>query len=44
MLLLYNLTEELPQGDFTCALDQADLVQEGSDVTIPRIPGCAITA
>ena len=23
-----------PDGDFTCALDQADLVQEGSDVTI----------
>ena len=33
-VLLYNLTEELPEGDYTCALDQADLVQEGSDVTI----------
>ena len=33
-VLLYNLTEELPNGDYICALDQADLVQEGSDVTI----------
>ena len=33
-VLLYNLTEELPEGDYTCALDQADLVQEGSDITI----------
>ena len=33
-MLLYNLTEELPDGDYICALDQADLVQEGSDVTI----------
>ena len=33
-VLLYNLTEELPEGDHTCALDQADLVQEGSDITI----------
>ncbi|NDG23194.1 MAG: alpha-ketoacid dehydrogenase subunit beta, partial [Synechococcaceae bacterium WBB_10_009] len=33
-VLLYNLTEDIPEGDYTCALDQADLVQEGSDVTI----------
>ncbi len=33
-VLLYNLSEEIPGGDYICALDQADLVQEGSDVTI----------
>merc|ERR1711991_863198 len=33
-VLLYNLSEELPEGDYTCALDQADLVKEGTDVTI----------
>ncbi|WP_413684810.1 pyruvate dehydrogenase complex E1 component subunit beta [Prochlorococcus sp. MIT 1011] len=33
-VLLYNLTEELPQGDYVCALDQADLVKQGSDITI----------
>ena len=33
-VLLYNLTEELPEGDYICALDQADLVREGKDVTI----------
>ena len=33
-MLLYNLTEELPDGDYTCALDQADLVKEGSDIKI----------
>ncbi|MFZ9463779.1 MAG: transketolase C-terminal domain-containing protein, partial [Vulcanococcus sp.] len=33
-VLLYNLTEDIPEGDYTCALDQADLVKEGSDVTI----------
>jgi len=33
-VLLYNLTEDIPEGDYICALDQADLVQEGSDVTI----------
>jgi pyruvate dehydrogenase E1 component beta subunit len=33
-VLLYNLSEELPSGDYICALDQADLVKEGSDVTI----------
>ena len=24
-VLLYNLSEELPEGDYTCALDQADV-------------------
>ena len=33
-VLLYNLTEELPEGDYVCALDQADLVKQGSDITI----------
>ncbi|AAP99810.1 MULTISPECIES: pyruvate dehydrogenase complex E1 component subunit beta [Prochlorococcus] len=33
-VLLYNLTEELPEGDYLCSLDQADLVREGKDVTI----------
>ena len=33
-VLLYNLTEELPEGDYLCALDQADLVREGKDLTI----------
>jgi pyruvate dehydrogenase E1 component beta subunit len=33
-VLLYNLSEEIPSGDYVCALDQADLVKEGSDVTI----------
>ncbi len=33
-VLLYNLTEELPEGDYLCALDQADLVREGKDITI----------
>ncbi len=33
-VLLYNLTEELPEGDYICALDQADLVREGKDITI----------
>ncbi|WP_320667574.1 pyruvate dehydrogenase complex E1 component subunit beta [Prochlorococcus sp. MIT 1307] len=33
-VLLYNLSEELPEGDYVCALDQADLVQEGKDVTL----------
>ena len=28
-VLLYNLSEELPEGDYTCALDQADVVKEG---------------
>ena len=33
-VLLYNLTEELPKGDYTCALDQADVVKEGKDLTL----------
>ncbi len=33
-VLLYNLTEELPEGDYVCALDQADLVRQGKDITI----------
>ncbi|WP_320674454.1 pyruvate dehydrogenase complex E1 component subunit beta [Prochlorococcus sp. MIT 1341] len=33
-VLLYNLTEEIPSGEYVCALDQADLVKEGKDVTI----------
>ncbi len=33
-VLLYNLSEELPSGDYICALDQADLVKEGNDITI----------
>ncbi len=33
-VLLYNLSEELPKGDYICALDQADLVREGTDITI----------
>ena len=31
---MYKRQEELPEGDYTCALDQADLVKEGTDVTI----------
>ena len=31
---LYNLSEEIPEGDYTCALDQAEVVREGKDVTI----------
>ena len=33
-VLLYNLSEELPNGEYICALDQADLVKEGKDITI----------
>nr|YP_002048902.1 pyruvate dehydrogenase E1 beta subunit [Paulinella chromatophora]ACB42692.1 pyruvate dehydrogenase E1 beta subunit [Paulinella chromatophora] len=33
-VLLYNLSEEIPKGDYTCALTQAELVKEGKDVTI----------
>tara|TARA_Y100001968_G_scaffold321506_1_gene356064 strand:- start:59731 stop:60423 length:693 start_codon:yes stop_codon:yes gene_type:complete len=33
-VLLYNLSEELPKGEYVCALDQADLVREGKDLTI----------
>ncbi len=33
-VLLYNLSEELPEGEYLCSLDQADLVREGKDLTI----------
>ena len=33
-VLLYNLSEELPEGDYICALDQAEVVRPGKDVTI----------
>ncbi|TVS06270.1 MAG: alpha-ketoacid dehydrogenase subunit beta [Cyanobium sp. PLM2.Bin73] len=33
-VLLYNLSETLPEGDYICALDQAEVVREGKDVTI----------
>jgi pyruvate dehydrogenase E1 component beta subunit len=33
-VLLYNLSEEIPEGDYICALDKAEIVQSGSDVTI----------
>jgi pyruvate dehydrogenase E1 component beta subunit len=33
-VLLYNLTEDIPEGDYICALDQAEIVREGADVTI----------
>ena len=33
-VLLYNLSEEIPEGDYICALDQAEVVREGKDVTI----------
>ena len=33
-VLLYNLSEKIPQGEYVCALDQADLVREGKDITI----------
>jgi pyruvate dehydrogenase E1 component beta subunit len=33
-VLLYNLSEEIPTGDYICALDQADVVREGKHVTI----------
>ena len=33
-VLLYNLIEELPDGEYVCALDQADVVHEGKDLTI----------
>ena len=33
-VLLYNLSEDIPEGDYICALDQAEVVREGSDVTI----------
>jgi pyruvate dehydrogenase E1 component beta subunit len=33
-VLLYNLKEELPEGDYICPLDQAEIVRPGKDVTI----------
>nr|YP_009530502.1 pyruvate dehydrogenase E1 beta subunit [Paulinella micropora]AXY63191.1 pyruvate dehydrogenase E1 beta subunit [Paulinella micropora] len=33
-VLLYNLSEEIPKGEYICALNQADLVKEGEDITI----------
>jgi pyruvate dehydrogenase E1 component beta subunit len=33
-VLLYNLSEDIPEGDYTCALDKAELVREGEDITI----------
>ena len=33
-VLLYNLSENIPEGDYTCALDQAEIVRPGKDVTI----------
>ena len=33
-VLLYNLSETLPEGDYICALDQAEVVRPGQDVTI----------
>jgi pyruvate dehydrogenase E1 component beta subunit len=33
-VLLYNLSEDIPEGDYTCALDQAEVVREGKDITI----------
>jgi pyruvate dehydrogenase E1 component beta subunit len=33
-VLLYNLKEELPEGDYICPLDKAEIVRPGKDVTI----------
>ncbi len=33
-VLLYNLSENIPEGDYICALDQAEIVRPGKDVTI----------
>jgi pyruvate dehydrogenase E1 component beta subunit len=33
-VLLYNLSEDIPEGEYICALDQAEVVREGKDVTI----------
>ncbi|MFZ4803188.1 MAG: alpha-ketoacid dehydrogenase subunit beta [Synechococcus lacustris] len=33
-VLLYNLSEEIPSGEYTCALDRAELVREGKDITL----------
>jgi pyruvate dehydrogenase E1 component beta subunit len=33
-VLLYNLSEVIPEGDYICALDRAEIVREGNDLTI----------
>jgi len=33
-VLLYNLSEDIPEGDYICALDQAEVVRAGKDITI----------
>jgi pyruvate dehydrogenase E1 component beta subunit len=33
-VLLYNLSEEIPAGEYICALDQAEIVRSGKDLTI----------
>lgn len=33
-VLLYNLKEDLPEGDYVVPLDKAEVVREGKDVTI----------
>ena len=33
-VLLYNLSEDIPEGDYICALDRAEVVRSGSDITI----------
>ncbi|MEB3232010.1 MAG: alpha-ketoacid dehydrogenase subunit beta [Leptolyngbyaceae bacterium] len=33
-VLLYNLKENLPEGEYLCRLDKAEMVREGKDVTI----------
>ena len=33
-VLLYNLSENIPEGEYICALDQAEVVRQGKDVTI----------
>jgi len=33
-VLLYNLSEDIPEGDYICALDKAEIVRKGTDVTV----------
>lgn len=33
-VLLYNLKEDLPEGDYICELDKAEMVRPGKDVTV----------
>jgi pyruvate dehydrogenase E1 component beta subunit len=33
-VLLYNLKEDLPEGEYICPLDKAEIVRPGKDVTI----------